>query len=1336
MGCAATKASLMRNPETQIGRTGLRPRWTFGTVLLFLVCLLMPSATLALDPDIKCRRDLGKGYRKLSASAFKYQSRCHEDTLRGRTTSGNCSSLEDLENPKLKSVRKADEKLAKLAARSCTDSDTPFAIGMGYCPAPCGDRLNESYAGVASCLSCLAKARATTAANTIYPAAQFSEEKDDLRCSAGLGKATRVLLDRRQKVQGRCRFLADRTQIEESCREFTAFVDPRGEVAIAEQKLRAAALSCPAGSPERLALCANEPSALQDCLANAIDEVGETIFLDLFPEPFLELQSPTQGLFLQGSMLEASGVFGGAAPEKYSVYINDEVAQTGSMGGFSHAIEASPGILQPVVAELRRTATQEVLVRQRRTLLQAPGVPLGATEGSGLSFRLSDRGLDRLEPSLASMVEIDLPALLPPGTLVIDDFEYFCLVGCLTTDVTINPSNGGNAPAPAVTGFRLGADARGAGVGYVEAEIILENVSLSARVVELGCDINVTSNAAVLRGNFDLWWEPAQRSRIDVTQLGGINVSFAGFGAETDCGDGFGSGLLESLVGNFLGDVESLVRDGFSGFLDNQAAGDDDPPIASAMEIALEGFAIEGVLGNSLGVGLSAPIADIPIDDEGITIRNDLTLAANIGGGSGQCTPPPGAAEPRGVIDASGSLPIFNAGAPISGRAYDVALSLSRTVLNQLLAGETRCGLLVSDIDTLAGAALTTDLLAVLFPEIAATWPETRPVRIEVRPGLAPFLTTQTGPGGEVAELWIGHLQLGFFVEDGGLDIPVLDVVIDLRTGIEVGFDNVLGLLEFQLGPLAANEISIQILENPLVLNEALVAATLQQLLPAALPTISSTLGSFPIPEILGKTFYGLEASAIGGSLGVFADLLPAGTIVQRDFTGADFQSSDFTLNGNAVWVEDPAPFFQPQPRRLRLTSNQTNQQGSAWYTGRRIDASRDWKAFYQFQLSYQGAEGADGLGFHLQSDGPGANPAEDGTGLTGPRVSVVVDTYNNGPQGTEESLYILVNGGVVYFNDLLDFPSDPRPGSSPSVFRMELEYWAAAEEMRIALFEEGANAFLDERVAIDLRNLGPVNAGFSARTGNATQNHDVRSFLLAGTVPILDLGPGLLRRARDFTAGDFGTSSLALVGDAFWTEDGAPIFSPYPRRMRLTSNGSGRNGAAWDTERRWDASANWSSISRFQITFGGPDGADGLGFHLQSNGTEINPNHHGFGLGGERLSVVIDTWNNGDEGANESLQVWLAGNRIYMNDLQDLARDPRPGSSPSVFRLEVRHLAALNQLHLRLIDESGGGYLEDTIGLNLEGWGPKWAGFSATTGMSAENHDIRTWEFTGGPLP
>jgi hypothetical protein len=1302
---------------------------------LSLSLLVAPNA-LAIDADIKCRRDLGKGYRKLAVTAFKYQAKCHEDTMKGRDNPADCRDLESTDVAALKSVRKAEEKLAKLAAKSCAQSESPFASGLGYCPAPCGDRPNESFAGVVSCMSCLAKARATSAADAAYPSPQLNPEKDDLRCAASVGKATRILLDRRQKVQQRCRFLADRTSIEESCKEFNTFADPRDEVARAEVKLQDAALACAAESPARLGLCAADPAALGECLTTTMDEIGEDTFNDLYPEPFLSLQSPTQGAFFQGTTLEAHGRFGGATPQRYSVYVNGEVTQTTSTGDFAHSVQTSAEILQPVVVELRHTSSQNVLLRQRRTLHRTAGIPLGSTEAAGLSFRLSDRGLDRLEPSLASMVEIDLPSLLPPGTLVIDDFEYFCLIGCLTTDVTINPSNGSNAPPPAVAGFRLGADARAAGVGYVEAEIVLQSVSLSARVVELGCDINVTSDAAVLRGNFDLWWNANDRSRIDVTQLGGIDVSFAGFNADTDCGDGFGSGLLESLVGNFLGDVESLVRDGFTGFLDNPSPGDDDPPIASAIEIALAGFAIQGVLGDSLGVGISAPIADIPIDDDGITIRNDLTLTANVGGGSGQCTPPAGSAEPQGVVVATGDLPIFASGTPIAGRAYDVALSLSRTVLNQLLAEEARCGLLVSDIEALAGAPITTDLLALVFPEIGTIWPDTRPVRVEVRPGLAPFLTTQAGPAGEVAELRIGHLQLRFVVEDAGGDLPILNVLVDLRTGIEVGFDNILGLLEFVLGPLAANEINVLVLENPLELNEALVAVTLQQLLPAALPNISSTLGSFPIPEILGKTFYGLEASAIGGSLGVFADLLPAGTIVQRDFTGADFQTADFVLNGNAVWVEDPAPFFQPQSRRLRLTSNQTNQQGSAWYAGHRVDASQNWKAFYQFQLSYQGAAGADGLGFHMQSDGTAANPAENGVGLSGPRISVVVDTYNNGPQGTEESLYVLVNGAVLYFNDLLDFPSDPRPGSSPSVFRMELEYGAAAQELRIALFDEGSSSFLDERVSIDLRNLGPAHAGFSARTGGATQNHDVRSFLLAGTVPIEDLAPDSYRRARDFTGSDFETSSLALVGDAFWTEDGASIFSPYPRRLRLTSNGAGRNGAAWDAERRWDASASWSSISRFQITFGGPDGADGLGFHLQTNGTTINPNHHGFGLGGRRLSVVIDTWNNDDDGADESLQVWLSGNRIYSNNLQDLTSDPRPGSSPQVFRLEVRHVAPLNQLQLRLIDESGGGYLEDTIGLNLDGWGATWAGFSATTGTAAENHDIRTWEFTGVPMP
>ena len=84
--------------------------------------------------------------------------------------------------------------------------------------------------------------------------------------------------------------------------------------------------------------------------------------------------------------------------------------------------------------------------------------------------------------------------------------------------------------------------------------------------------------------------------------------------------------------------------------------------------------------------------------------------------------------------------------------------------------------------------------------------------------------------------------------------------------------------------------------------------------------------------------------------------------------------------------------------------------------------------------------------------------------------------------------------GGWRLFNDLLDFGPDPNPGSSVSVFRLELDYLAASKELRIHLFDEGGADFLANTVSVDLSGFGPSHVGFSARTGGHAENHDVRS--------------------------------------------------------------------------------------------------------------------------------------------------------------------------------------------------------------------------------------------------
>jgi hypothetical protein len=115
---------------------------------------------------------------------------------------------------------------------------------------------------------------------------------------------------------------------------------------------------------------------------------------------------------------------------------------------------------------------------------------------------------------------------------------------------------------------------------------------------------------------------------------------------------------------------------------------------------------------------------------------------------------------------------------------------------------------------------------------------------------------------------------------------------------------------------------------------------------------------------------------------------------------------------------------------------------------------------------------------------------------------------------------------------------------------------------------------------------------------------------------------------------------------------------------------------------------------------------------------------------------VVVDTWNNGPEAADESLRVLLDGNVVYSRNLQDFVQDPNPGSSPSVFRLRVEYIEPRKELRLALMDEAGGDYLTETIGMNLIDFGPSWAGFSASTGGFSENHDIRTWTLSAVAVP
>ncbi|MDG1959101.1 MAG: GxGYxYP family putative glycoside hydrolase [Candidatus Binatia bacterium] len=211
----------------------------------------------------------------------------------------------------------------------------------------------------------------------------------------------------------------------------------------------------------------------------------------------------------------------------------------------------------------------------------------------------------------------------------------------------------------------------------------------------------------------------------------------------------------------------------------------------------------------------------------------------------------------------------------------------------------------------------------------------------------------------------------------------------------------------------------------------------------------------------------------------------------------------------------------------------------------------------------------------------------------------------------------------------------------------------------------------------------------------------------------------------HDFTGASFETSDLTLVGSTFWVRDEDALFQPNPQRLRLTNNGGGQVGSAWLSQ-PIDASESWSTAFRLQISHLVNGGADGMSFYLQPDGLAANPGIRGS-FTGSALTVAVDTWDNG-EGTSESLEVLLGDNRIFFNDLLDFTADPTPGSTGHVYRLELDYLSALRQLRIRLIDEGSAAALENWVEVDLASFGSMYAGFSAQTGGSAQNHDLRTW--------
>jgi hypothetical protein len=586
----------------------------------------------------------------------------------------------------------------------------------------------------------------------------------------------------------------------------------------------------------------------------------------------LTVTAPVHGVFSTAGDVTVTGRVDHVNPANAVVTVNGAVVPVNSDGTFSAVVALNPSIVfNPI--ETRLVAPKFLI--DRRVVVAGQSVADGGFSNSSIGLRLNDTGLNELEPVVASMVDLDLATLLPPGTLVIDNYCYATIFGaCIGRVDAVVEGN----PPPSIGSFGINIDSQ---VNMAFGDINLQNLFVRARVFAVSgigftCHLNVSAATTQIQGNFGLSPMAGSPSNVDVQQLGGANVIFGGFSDSNNC-DGFLGGVVEFFIDLFVGDIQDLMEPAFEDFL-NTLDGAGNTPVAGAIETALAGIEITGPIGESLGVVLEAPLFAVNEDAAGITLGSNSRILSTLG--QPGCTPPAGTPNLAASLHVPEPFPSFGANTP-GGVPYDLGIAISSSAFNQLLKAQIECGLLQTDLDEIeilgSTVPLTAGVAALLIPQfnqIAATIP----LIARIQPSLSPAITGNAGPAGELVEMRMGQLVVDLRDDPlggTGHDVSYVKVAIDLRVGVDFGFAG--GELIPTITTVDPANVTVSIESSQfLTLTPESIQDIVPLLLEAALPILSGALGSFPIPSFFGFDLTPVSTGLNGEFLAIFANLDPA----------------------------------------------------------------------------------------------------------------------------------------------------------------------------------------------------------------------------------------------------------------------------------------------------------------------------------------------------------------------------------------------------------------------------------------------------------------------------
>jgi hypothetical protein len=599
----------------------------------------------------------------------------------------------------------------------------------------------------------------------------------------------------------------------------------------------------------------------------------------------VEIDDPENGAFIEEPTVTVSGNVFSITPDDFPLNVADMTLEINGApipiapdGSYSTNILLDPlKVFNPIEADIREVS-KGFVDSARVVVIAGDSIPEGDYSPKAIALQINASGLASLEPVVAGLVDIDLPTLIPNGTTVANNIcvingPFGSCLGRATVKV--------KSPPPSISGFTVGFASQ---QDSIRTNVALNGFNLNVRVDGSGlvpdCDLNIMASTLNLAGNYALEPDPVTPTRVDVAQLGGVSANTANFSQNFTSGacDVF---LIGDIIRLIVGDLQPLVVGGLRGFLDSKD-GNNNTPIAAAIETALAGVDVSGSISQALSSQLDAPFFQVKETAAGITMGSNARFLTNIGTAPGQCDPPEGAPDLSASYHVSQPFPSFGGSTP-GGVPYEIAMGISSSGFNQLLRSMVECGLLVATISELDlfgtgfPIPLTAGLLATFIPELGGIAPNS-PARIAIRPTIAPLITGAPGPAGELALLKIAQLHLKVLVDvtttqAGVVELDAADMMLDADVGIDLSVDEGTGSLVFELAEPSPFDIKVKSVENPVGADLSDVEALLPFIVGSFLPSLAGGLGSFPLPSFLGLSLDVVEVARNGEMLTIYANL-------------------------------------------------------------------------------------------------------------------------------------------------------------------------------------------------------------------------------------------------------------------------------------------------------------------------------------------------------------------------------------------------------------------------------------------------------------------------------